>query len=140
MKLIKTITWTTALTAGLFLGGLAHSSAQSQQNQPPDENRGKAAQEDQSKSGSQDRDRANKAEPAAVTGALTRVSPQSMTFSVKNASGAEMLFKYDDRTIVTGAESNVAGLATSNGAEVTVTYRNDNAGNMASKIEVHAKR
>src|SRR2546423_15475076 len=130
MKLIKTVTWTTAFTAGLFLGGLAHSSAQSQQNRPPDENRGRSAPEDQSKSGSQDRDRSDKAEPASVTGELTRVSPQSMTFSVKNASGAEMLFKYDDKTIVSGAESNVAGLATSSGSEVTVTYRNDSAGNM----------
>ena len=63
-----------------------------------------------------------------------------MTFSVKSASGAEMLFKYDDKTIVSGAESNVAGLATSSGSEVTVTYRNDSAGNMASKIEIHGKR
>ena len=59
---------------------------------------------------------------------------------LKSASGAEMVFRYDDKTIVTGTETNVAGLATSNGADVTVTYRNDSAGNMASKIEVHAKR
>jgi hypothetical protein len=128
------MTWTTAFTAGLFLGGLAHSSAQSQQNQPPDENRGRTTQQDQTK------DRSQQTEPASITGELTRVNPQSMTFSVKSASGAEMLFKYDDKTIVTGAETNVAGLATSNGSEVTVSYRNDNAGNMASKIEVHGKR
>ena len=127
MKLIKTLTWTSAFTAGLFLGGLVHSSAQQ-----PDENRGRTTQEDQTK------DRAP--EPASITGELMRVNPQAMTFSVKSASGAEMLFRFDDKTIVSGAESNVAGLATSNGAEVTVTYRNDNAGNMASKIEVHAKR
>ena len=130
MKLIKTLTWTSAFTAGLFLGGLVHSSAQ--QSQPPDENRGRTTQQDQTK------DRAP--EPASITGELTRVNPQAMTFSVKSASGAEMLFRFDDKTIVSGAESNVAGLATSNGAEVTVTYRNDNAGNMASKIEVHGKR
>ena len=79
-------------------------------------------------------------EPASITGELMRVNPQAMTFSVKSASGAEMLFRFDDKTIVSGAESNVAGLATSNGSEVTVTYRNDNAGNMAAKIEVHGKR
>jgi len=127
MKLITTLTWTSAFAAGLFLGGLVHSSAQQ-----PDENRGRTTPQDQTK------DRAP--EPASITGELTRVNPQAMTFSVKSASGAEMLFRFDDKTIVSGAESNVAGLATSNGAEVTVTYRNDNAGNMASKIEVHGKR
>src|SRR4051812_25465267 len=133
MKLIKTLTWSAAFTAGLFLGGLAHSSAQQpdQSRQQPDQSK---QQPDQSR---QDRDRA---EPASITGELTRVNPQAMTFSVKSAAGAEMLFKYDEKTIVTGSENNVAGLATSNGSEVTVSYRNDTAGNMASKIEVHAKR
>jgi hypothetical protein len=143
MKLIKTLTWTGAFTAGLFLGAIAHATTahaspalqSSSQQTTPDPN---TTDRDRS---SQDRDRGSKqAEPASVTGELSRVNPQSMTFSVKSASGAEMLFKYDERTIVTGAENNVAGLATSNGSEVTVTYRNDNAGNMASKIEVHAKR
>jgi hypothetical protein len=128
MKLIKTMTWTTAFTAGLFLGGVAYSSAQSQSTQP-DQNRGRTTQQEPSKT-----------EPASITGELTKVNPQAMTFSVKSASGAEMLFKYDDKTIVTGSETNVAGLATSSGSEVTVSYRNDSAGNMASKIEVHAKR
>jgi hypothetical protein len=138
MKLIKTLTWSAAFAAGLFIGGLAGASAQQ-----PDQSRGQAQDQDHAKPSTpdqsrQDRDRAP--EPAAITGELTRVNPQSMTFSVKSASGAEMLFKYDEKTIVTGSESNVAGLATSNGSEVTVSYRNDTAGNMASKIEVHAKR
>ena len=73
-------------------------------------------------------------------GELTHVDIQSRTFSVKSSSGAEMLFRYDEKTIVTGAERNVAGLATSSGSEVTVTYRTDTADNMAAKIEVHGKR
>ena len=132
MKLIKALTWTTALTAGLFLA-LAQPGAQSQ-NQAPDGNHGRVTQQDQSKN------RSEQAEPAAITGELTRVNPESMTFTVKSASGAEMLFKYDDRTIVTGAQENVAGLATASGAQVTVTYRNDTAGNIASKIEVRSKQ
>jgi len=135
MKLIRTATWTAAFTAGVFLGSLAHGAAvhaspvlqSSSQQQTPNPNR-------------TDRDRGTKAEPASITGELTNVNPQAMTFSVKSASGAEMLFRYDDRTIVAGAETNVAGLATSSGSEVTVSYRNDSAGNMASKIEVHAKQ
>lgn len=132
MKLIKTLTWSAAFTAGLFVGGLANTSAQQ-----PDESRGRTTPQDQTK---QDRDKDRAPEPASVTGELTRVNPQAMTFGVKSAAGAEMLFRYDEKTIVTGAESNVAGLATSNGSEVTVSYRNDTAGNMAAKIEVHAKR
>ena len=146
MKLIKATTWTAAFAAGLFLGSLAHGSAvhaspilQSSSQQPtPNPNQTDRDRGSQDRQG--DRDRGSKAEPASISGELSNVNPQAMTFSVKSASGAEMLFRYDDRTIVTGAESNVAGLATSNGSEVTVTYRNDNAGNMASKIEVHAKR
>jgi hypothetical protein len=144
MKLIKATTWTAAFAAGLFLGSVAHGNAhaspilQSSSQQAPNPNQTDRDRGSQDRQG--DRDRGSKAEPASVTGELSNVNPQAMTFSVKSASGAEMLFRYDDRTIVAGAESNVAGLATSSGAEVTVTYRNDNAGNMASKIEVHAKR
>ena len=127
MKLIKTLAWSTALTAGLFLGGSAQTRAQ--QPQQPDHE----SHQDPSKG-------AKEAEPISITGELTRVDIQARTFSVKSAAGAEMLFRYDDRTIVSGAESNVAGLATSGGSEVTVTYRNDSAGNMAAKIDVHGKR
>jgi hypothetical protein len=118
MKLIKTLSWSMALAAGLFIGSAAPIGSA----QDPDQSRGK------------------REEPASVTGELTRVNTTSMTFSVKSASGAEMLFKYDERTIVTGAETNPAGLATASGSTVTVTYRNDSAGNIAAKIEVHGKR
>jgi len=138
MKLIKTLTWSAAFAAGVFLGSAAqHATAHaspallssSQQDPTPDPN----------VTDRQDRDR-KEAEPASITGQLSHVDPQSRTFSVKSAAGAEMLFRYDERTIITGAEKNVAGLATSSGAEVTVTYRNDTAGNIAAKIEVHGKR
>lgn len=117
MKLIRTLGWSMALAAGLFVGSAVQLGAQNP-----------------------DRDRGKRVEPASVTGELTRVNTSSMTFSVKSTSGAEMLFKYDEQTIVTGAETNPAGLATSNGSIVTVTYRNDSAGNIAAKIEVHARR
>ena len=135
MKLIKTLSWSATLAAGLLLGSVAPIAAQQDQ-KSPDPNitdRDRSAQDP-------DRDRGKREEPASVTGEQTRVNPQSMTFSVKSASGAEMVFKYDEKTIITGAETNVAGLATSNGSQVTVTYRNDNAANVAAKIEVHGKR
>ena len=135
MKLIKTLGWTTALAAGLLIGSVAPVGAQQDQKSPNPNvtDRDRSAQDP-------DQNRGKREEPASITGELTRVNPSSMTFGVKSASGAEMLFKYDERTIVTGAETNVAGLATSNGSVVTVTYRNDSAGNMAQKIEVQSKR
>jgi len=124
MKLIKTLTWSVAVATGLFMAGLAHASAQQ-----PD----RAPGQDQS------RERAPEA-AASISGELTRVDAQAMAFSVKATAGAEMVFKYDEKTVVTGAQNTVAGLATSRGSDVTVQYRKDAGGNIASKIEVHAKR
>jgi len=131
MKLIKTLTWTAVFAAAVSFGAATHA-------QQPTENGGKATQQDQSADRSQDRNR--ETEPASITGELTRVMPDQKAFTLKSTSGAEMLFRYNDQTIVAGAENNVAGLATSSGAEVTVSYKNDSAGNMATRIEVHPKR
>ena len=127
VKLIKTLTWSAVFAAALSFGAAAYA-------QQPSGNAGKSP--DQSAS----QDRGKEAEPASITGELTRVMPDQKSFTVKSASGAEMLFRYNDQTIVAGAENNVAGLATSSGSEVTVSYKNDSAGNMATRIEVHAKR
>jgi hypothetical protein len=131
MKLIKSLTWSAVFAAAVSFGAVAYA-------QQPTENGGKSTQQDQSSNRSQDRTR--ETEPASITGELTRVMPDQKSFTVKSTSGAEMLFRYNEQTVVTGAENNVAGLATSNGSEVTVSYKNDSAGNMASRIEVHPKR
>jgi hypothetical protein len=78
-------------------------------------------------------------EPVAVVGELTRVNPDAKTIAVKTANGAEMLFNYTDMTTVTGTEKNVAGLATMNGAQVTVNYRVEGSSNIATSIEVRNK-
>lgn len=126
MKLIKTVTWSAVFAAALSFGTAAYA----QQSGNADKSRDQSASQDRGK----------EAEPASITGELTRVMPDQKSFTVKSTSGAEMLFRYNDQTIVAGAENNVAGLATSSGAEVTVSYKNDSAGNMAQRIEVHAKR
>ena len=130
MKLIKTLTYSAVFAAAISFG-VAYA-------QQPSENGGKATQQDQSADRNQDR--SHETEPASITGELTRVMPDQKAFTVKSTTGAEMLFRYNDQTIVAGAENNVAGLATSSGSEVTVTYKNDSAGNMATRIEVHPKR
>jgi hypothetical protein len=81
----------------------------------------------------------NTRQPVAVAGELTRVNPDAKTISVKTANGAEMLFNYTDMTAVVGAEKTVAGLATMNGAQVTVQYRLEGSSNIATSIEVRNK-
>jgi hypothetical protein len=77
--------------------------------------------------------------PAPATGELFNVDPVAKTLSIKMAGGAEMLFSYNDQTVVTGGEKSVAGLATMSGAPVTVTYRVDGTNNIATNIEVRQK-
>ena len=55
------------------------------------------------------------------------------------AGGVEMIFQYNDQTVVTGGEKSVAGLATMNGSPVTVTYRVEGANKIATTIEVRQK-
>ena len=74
-----------------------------------------------------------------ITGELVRVNPDTKMFSIKNATG-EIQFKYSDSTVVTGAQKTVAGLATLNGEEVSVSYRVESGGNMATKIDVKEKK
>jgi hypothetical protein len=74
-----------------------------------------------------------------ISGELTRVNPDTKMFAIKNATG-EIQFKYSDQTVVTGAQKTVAGLATMNGEQVTVSYRVENGSNMATKIEVKEKK
>jgi hypothetical protein len=74
-----------------------------------------------------------------ISGELMRVNPDTKMFTVKNATG-EIQFKYSDTTVVTGAQKTVAGLATSSGEQVTVSYRVDGGTNMATKIEVKEKK
>ena len=130
MKLIKTLTWSAAFTAGVFFCGLAYSSSAS----------AATAQSSSSSARAQTPAQTQAQSEQTITGELTRVMADSKMFTVKSASGAEMMFKYNDQTAVTGAETNVAGLATSSGSQVTVMYRNENTGNIATKIEVHQKK
>ena len=128
--LIRTLTWSAVFAAAVSFGAAAY--AQQQQ-------RGSNGKQDQT-AGDRNQDRSRETEPASVTGELTRVMPDQKAFTVKSTSGAEMLFRYNDQTVITGAENNAAGLATSSGSEVTVSYKNDSAGNMATRIEIHPKR
>jgi len=84
-------------------------------------------------------DRSREASTAPVSGELTRVNPDSKTFTVKSTTG-DIQFKYSDMTTITGAQKTLAGLATMSGEQVTVTYRVEGGSNMATKIEVKEKK
>jgi hypothetical protein len=76
---------------------------------------------------------------ATARGELVDVDAKASILTVKTATG-DMRFRYDDLTKVTGAQKGVAGLATMAGSEVTVQYRKDGQNNIATSIEVQAKK
>jgi methionine-rich copper-binding protein CopC len=76
----------------------------------------------------------------SITGELTNVDTSTQTFSVKTSDGAEMQFSYNDLTEVTGAQKEVAGLATRSGSQVTVHYTENEGVKTATKIEVSSAK
>jgi hypothetical protein len=76
---------------------------------------------------------------ATAAGQLVKVDPDAKTLSIKTANGPDMMFRYNDQTVVTGGEKSVAGLATMSGAQVTVSYRTEGANYIATRIEVRDK-
>jgi hypothetical protein len=78
-----------------------------------------------------------KPETQTASGELLSVDSKASTLTVKTAS-AEMTFKYDDATKISGATKGVSGLATMAGSQVTVSYKKDGASNIATSIDVKA--
>lgn len=78
--------------------------------------------------------------PATVTGELVNVDSAAKSITVKKADATEMKFAYADDTEVVGADKGLSGLATMSGSEVRVTYSVKGTGNVATKIEVRAKK
>ncbi len=85
--------------------------------------------------------------PGQVRGELTRVNARAKTITIREDNGAVMKFRYTDDTKVTGAETNIAGLAGDKGERVTVHYEIDKQhdGRMlafvVTRLDVHpAKR
>jgi hypothetical protein len=74
-----------------------------------------------------------------VTGQILSVDDKAKTVVVKTTADTEMKFTYSDETEIVGGEKGPAGLATSAGTIVTVTYDVHGTANIAIKIEVKAK-
>jgi Cu/Ag efflux protein CusF len=71
-------------------------------------------------------------------GQLVKVDASAKTIAIKTSAG-QMMFRYTDKTTVTGAEGEVAGLATKAGAEVSIKYVQENKENVATEIQVQTK-
>jgi hypothetical protein len=71
-------------------------------------------------------------------GELLDVDGKATTLTIKTQS-AEMTFRYNEQTKVSGAQKGMAGLATMTGAQVMVMYRKDGQINLATSIDVRGK-
>lgn len=72
-------------------------------------------------------------------GSLVRVDTTAQTIAVADAAGQEKEFKYDDRTEVSGPENTIEGLATQQGTQVTVHFKQEGDENLAKKIEMSSE-
>jgi hypothetical protein len=77
--------------------------------------------------------------PTPITGELVAVDESAKTFAVKTASEGELKFSYSEKTVITGADKIVSGLAGA-GTEVTVTYDSHGTAKVATRIEVKPKK
>ena len=71
------------------------------------------------------------------SGTLMKVDAANKVITVKGTGNEpEMTFMYDHKTQVTGAEKTVEGLAGKSGATLKVTYREEGANRIATRVEV----
>ena len=117
MKIAHAFVYTIAAVALLAMPARAQQASQSQ---PPASQQPAAA--------------------ATTEGELLRVDATAKAFSIRTAQGTQMQFKYTDDTKVVGAERGVAGLATMAGPQVIVRHTKQGEDNIATQIEVMAKK
>jgi hypothetical protein len=75
------------------------------------------------------------AQTQTAQGELLDVDNKANTVTIKTET-AEMSFRYNDATKVTGAQRGVAGLAAMTGSEVVVMFQKDGQMNVATSIDV----
>jgi ABC-type Fe3+-hydroxamate transport system substrate-binding protein len=76
--------------------------------------------------------------PQVFDGELMKVDATAKTLSVKNSEGREIEFRYNDQTLISGADGGVEGLATKSGTPVSVQF--DMATRTAAKVEVRQRQ
>jgi hypothetical protein len=81
----------------------------------------------------------SQAQTQTSQGELLDVDAKASSLTIKTPT-AEMTFRYNDQTKVTGAQKGVTGLATMTGSQVTVLYKKDGQINLATSIDVKAAK
>ena len=77
-----------------------------------------------------------------VEGDLVSVDAEAKKFTIKPTSGPELVIAYNDKTEISGAEKDAAGLATTKDARVTVHFTEDakTKAKTATRIIVQPKK
>ena len=70
-------------------------------------------------------DRAPQPLRSPVEGDLVSVDPATKTITIKPLTGADLVFAYTDKTEISGAQKDAAGLATMKEGRVTVHFTED---------------
>jgi glucose/arabinose dehydrogenase len=85
-----------------------------------------------------------KAKPAPaqtqIKGELVSVDAKAKTITVAAADGKDVVFAYNDATVVTGAKEGVAGLTTMTRSQVTVHFTEEGRTRTATRIEVQPRQ
>ena len=77
-----------------------------------------------------------------VEGELVSVDTTAKKITIKPMTGANLVFTYDDKTDISGAQKDAAGLATQKDARVTVHFTEDaqTKARTATRVIVEAKK
>ena len=77
-----------------------------------------------------------------VEGELVSVDTTAKKITIKPMTGANLVFTYDDKTDISGAQKDAAGLATQKDANVTVHFTEDaqTKARTATRVIVEAKK
>jgi opacity protein-like surface antigen len=69
-------------------------------------------------------------------GELMKVDTENMTLTIKDKSGTEWVFQYNDATKVEGSSNGIQGLSTETGTQLAIHYVEKSDQKVATKIEI----
>lgn len=75
-----------------------------------------------------------------ATGELQSVDTTNQTFTIKDAKGEQVQFRYDASTQVEGSSEGVQGLSSQTGTRVSVQYEEKSGQKMATRIVISKEK
>jgi hypothetical protein len=125
MNKLQRLTTTTAVALTAFLGAsVAAQQPQPSPNPSPDPRPAPQVRTEQPKA------------DATIKGDLIKVDTALKMLTIKTAEGKTEMVAYNDATLVTGAESGIAGLANQSNTKVTVKFSGPDIARVATEIVV----